>query len=570
MINHPVVLREYQASAVNRGLEALRHKNNTLIIAPTGSGKTICLSALITEFVKSSSKIIKVLVLQHRKEIMWQNMHKFNKVDPSISMSLISQESKDVTGTVVFAMVQTLYKNLNLMEHYDLIVIDEAHHVVAKSYLKIIEAARTINPSVKIYGVTATPLRGDGKRLVEIFNNISYAIDIEELIADGVLVKPKVYALDIGLGTEIEKRMNGNYNLSNLELDILSSEIMQNFSVELHKAFRYWQELAADRKTVVFTPTNKESLHIANVFNQYGIKTAIITHDTPKKEREQILNSFQFGDTQVLLNTSILTEGWDCPIASCIVLFKSSSHKTTYIQMVGRGLRSYPDKQDCILIDFGISTIRHGSLTQNIFKSVRNKEKIGLAEQDNSYYKACPNCKSEIPFAQKVCFICGFEFEGEETKKRLIEEFKLKEIELIRTIEKKCSYLFVPVNDQDVVTVVGLKSWVGIFHNGKKWSVIGNILSTDDQTSLYYSSESKADCFEQAYNFLNHSQNTAEYMKKNKDWLTSYPTEKQIEIIQNRTKGIIDCSALSRYEATCLISYFFNKKTISQCLKYTQ
>lgn len=162
---------------------------------------------------------------------------------------------------------------------------------------------------------------------------------MEDLIASGVLVKPKAYVLDIGLGEEIEKRTNGKYNLSNLELDMLSSEIIQDFSVELDTAFKYWQELAGDRKTVVFTPTNKESVLISHVFNNHGIKTAVVTHDTPRKEREDILNAFQYGDIQVLFNTSILTEGWDCPIASCIVLFKSSSNKATFIQMVGRGLR---------------------------------------------------------------------------------------------------------------------------------------------------------------------------------------------------------------------------------------
>lgn len=552
-----MILREYQATAVNRSLDCLKRLNNTLLVAATGSGKTICLSALISEFVNHSQRAVKVLVLQHRKEIIWQNMQKFNKVDPSIPISLINQESKDNNGAVVFAMIQTLHRNPDLIKHYDLIVIDEAHHVVAESYLQIIRMVREINPEAKIFGVTATPLRGDGKRLVDIFNNVSYAVDIEELIASGVLVKPKAYVLDIGLSAEIEKRTNGKYNLSNLELDMLSSEIIQNFSVELHKAFKYWQELAVDRKTVVFTPTNKESLFISDIFNQYGIKTAVVTHDTPKRERERILNEFQFGDTQVLLNTSILTEGWDCPIASCIVLFKSSSNKSTYIQMVGRGLRSYPDKQDCVLIDFGISTIRHGSLEQNFFKSVKNKD---LTEECSGYYKVCPGCKSEIPSAQKVCFICGFEFEGEEAKKKLIEEFKLKEIELVKNIEEKCSYKFVQVdnNNQNFIAVVDFKSYVGILKKGDYWYVIGNLDSR--YTEVYHISQSKAQGYEMAYKKLRSSANKADIMKKTKEWLNYPPTDKQLALL--KTKKIPE----TRYEVTCHLAYQFNKKYINRLL----
>jgi superfamily II DNA or RNA helicase len=552
-----MILREYQATAVNRSLDCLKRLNNTLLVAATGSGKTICLSALISEFVNHSQRAVKVLVLQHRKEIIWQNMQKFNRVDPSIHISLINQESKDNSGTVVFAMIQTLHRNPDLIQHYDLIVIDEAHHVVAESYLQIIRKIRVINPEAKVFGVTATPLRGDGKRLADVFNNVSYAVDMEDLIASGVLVKPKAYVLDIGLSEEIEKRTNGKYNLSNLEFDTLSSEIIQNFSVELHTAFKYWQELAVDRKTVVFTPTNKDSMLISHVFNEYGIKTAVVTHDTPKRERERILNDFQHGDIQVLFNTSILTEGWDCPIASCIVLFKSSSNKSTYIQMVGRGLRSYPGKQDCVLIDFGVSTMRHGSLEQNFFKSVKAKD---LIEIEETAYKICPGCKSKIPSAQKVCFICGFEFEGEEAKKKLIEEFKLKEIELIKNIEEKCSYKFVDVNENDkhFIAVVDFKSYIGIFKKNDYWYVVGNLDS--GYTEMYSSSKSKAQCYEIAYKKLRSSSNKADIMKKNKEWLNYPPTDKQLALL--KTKKIPQ----TRYEVTCHLAYQFNRKYINRLL----
>lgn len=553
-----MILREYQALAVNRGIESLKQLNNTLLVLPTGGGKTVCLSALISEFIKESSNPVKVLILQHRKEIVWQNMQKFSQINPSISMSLISQESKDNSGIAVFAMIQTLHKNLELICHYDLIVIDEAHHAVAPIFLKVINKVKNINPKVKIYGVTATPLRGDKKTLVNIFNNISYSVDIENLISVGVLVMPKAYVLDIGLGAEIERRTHGQYSLSNLELDNLSSDIIQAGKVDNQKAVRLWKELAGDRKTVVFTPKNIDSILIAPLFEEQGIKTAIVTHDTSPKERERILNNFQFGDTQVLLNTSILTEGWDCPIASCIVLFKSSSYKSTYIQMVGRGLRSYPNKQDCLIIDFGVSTTRHGSLEQNIFKSVRRKEEVNFTGQENNYYKVCPGCGSTIPEGDKICFICGYEFQSEEEKQRVITEFKLKEIEIVKQLEEKMSYKFCEVKKSNYISVVGLKSFVWILNEHDQWYLFSN-LDTDfvEVCGLF---KSKSQAYEEAYKKLRYSSGKESFLKKDRDWLDYPPTDKQLFLIKGKKVPS------TRYEATCRLTYQFNVRNINRLL----
>ena len=569
MRNNIIILRDYQVFAVNRGLEALKNHNNTLLIAPTGAGKTIILSSLISEFIKQSRQQARVLVLQHRKEIIWQNMQKFNTIDLRVSISLINQESKDNSGQVVFGMIQTLHKNLELIGNFSLIAIDEAHHSVAKSYLEIIDAVRVKNPEAKIYGVTATPLRSDKKRLASVFNNISYAITLPELIARGILVKPKQFIIDIGITDKLEHFVKNNTNVSDLQLDQFSSEILRSSTVDINKAFLCWEELAKGRKTVIFTPTIKDSVYISAIFEKNGVKTKIITCDTAKKEREQILNEFQFEDISVLLNTNVLTEGWDCPIASCIVLFKSSSHKSPYIQMVGRGLRAYPGKTDCITIDFGISTRLHGSLEQDVFKSVRNKLPSEVEPILEYEYKKCPECFSEVPTNQKVCFICGFEFENVEEKKMMLEEFRMREVELIRTIEEKCSYAFARIysDKEDVISSVGNQYYIGIFKGKNDWRVIGNVCSENKRTELYHNSISKAECFERSYQLLNSSNNTSDFLMKDKSWLQHCPTDKQIELIQSKTQGNIDCSELTRHEASCMISYLCNKKYINRYLE---
>ena len=169
MINASVVLREYQKLLSIEDWKRCKSMIILLLIAPTSTGKTIILSSLISKFIKQSNQQAKILVLQHRKEIIWQNMQAMSKIDRSVTMSLISQDSKDNAGVVVFAMIQTLYKNIKLITHFDLVVVAEAHHVVAPSFLKIIETVRDINLQAKVYGVIATPLRSDKKRLVEIF-----------------------------------------------------------------------------------------------------------------------------------------------------------------------------------------------------------------------------------------------------------------------------------------------------------------------------------------------------------------------------------------------------------------
>ena len=562
-----MILREYQASAINRSLEALSKYNNTLLVAPTGAGKTVILSSLISEFVKRSEGPLKVLVLQHRKEIINQNLIKFKAIDGSVPVTLITQEHKDDSGVVVFAMIQTLHRNPGLIKHYDLIVIDEAHHAVAHSYMNIIVSIKAINPQVNIFGVTATPLRGDGKRLGNIFDNISFSIEINDLISTGVLVKPRPYVIDIGLREEIEKRTNGNADVSDMEMDFLSSEIIQSSVIDMRKAFDCWYELARNRKTVIFTPKNVDSVYISNIFSENGVACGVVTHDTSKQEREIILNKFKNGNISVIFNTNILTEGWDCPETSCVVLFKTSSYKSTYIQMIGRGLRSHPNKEDCVIIDFGCSTVRHGTLEQSIYKSLEDQRQEESSSTESSqevcYYKNCSRCNAEIPMEQKICFICGFEYGSEEEKQRLIEEFKLKEFNLIQEVIKKSNYLFVPVEDnqQSFLTVVSHRGYIGIFYADEQWRVIGNI-SSDNYTKLYHSSNSKAECFEVAYKILRGSKGKEAFLKKNNEWLNRPPSDKQIACINLHSSKNFDFQSMNRFEATCLLSFLFNKKDI--------
>jgi superfamily II DNA or RNA helicase len=169
-----MILRERQKEFVGKCTSALMARGNTLGVAPTGSGKTIMLSAVVGEILNGSSAK-KACVLAHRDEITAQNLDKFRRVNPCIPVSIVDAEEKSWSGQTIFAMVQTLARenNLAVMPPLDLLVIDEAHHASADTYRRIIQGAKNRNPAVKIYGVTATPNRGDRKSLRDISTNCS-------------------------------------------------------------------------------------------------------------------------------------------------------------------------------------------------------------------------------------------------------------------------------------------------------------------------------------------------------------------------------------------------------------
>ena len=192
-------LRPRQSLFVERSLAALCDHGNTLSIASTGFGKTIALSAVVAKSLEACDA--KACVLAHRDELTAQNRAKFGRVAPDITTSVVDAEAKSWAGRATFAMVPTLSRPANLaaMPALDLLVIDEAHHAVADSYRRIIDHVRGANPACRIFGVTATPNRGDRKGLREIFDNVGDQVRLGELIASGHLVPPRTYVIDVGV-----------------------------------------------------------------------------------------------------------------------------------------------------------------------------------------------------------------------------------------------------------------------------------------------------------------------------------------------------------------------------------
>lgn len=555
-----MLLRSRQQEFVDKCMVALADNDNTLGVAPTGAGKTLMFSKVIGEIHKDNPNL-RACVLAHRDELTAQNEEKFKWVNPAISTSIVDSYVKSWEGQVTFAMVQTLTRenNLEQMPPVDLLVIDEAHHVTAPSYKNVLEYARKVNPKLKILGVTATPERGDKSSLGEVFNNCCDQIKIGELILSGNLVRPVTFAIDMGNVTEklkaLRTRGKGDYSDSEVA-SILDSEPLNS------EVVRHWREKAGERKTVIFCSNVSHATNVTNSFNAAGISTALVTGEMTKEQRAIVFENMTKGMIQVIVNVAVLTEGWDYPPISCVVLLRQSSFKSTMIQMIGRGLRTidpsiYPDiiKKDCVVLDFGISTMLHGSLDQMI--NLRSK---------NKGFKICPLCKKKIPKEAEECPLCNSNLVEQEqvedkkqTAKSVLSNFEMAEIDLLGAV----NFHFTEFED-DTLLASGFNSWAYVHKKGDIWVAAGGrqektyTLSSwvdneplpDIPTRIIYQG-GKLEAIASANDFLSlyEKQETA---MKTASWRNEKPTEKQLNLIPRdyRTNN-----SLTRGDASAIITY---------------
>ena len=545
-----MILREYQEVAVNDASDALDKHGNTLVVAPTGAGKTIMLSALVGKRHKSSQN---VLVLQHRDELVSQNSTKFHLVNPSLKTSEVNAAQKDWSGDAVFAMVQTLCRENNLakMPKLDLIVVDEAHHTIADTYQRIINAAKEANEGVQIVGFTATPNRGDKKGLRDIFTNCSHQIEISTLIREGFLVPPKTYVIDVGVRTELSQ-----VRKTISDFDMAQVERIMNRRAINKRVVEEWYDKAGDRQTIVFCSTVQHAEDLCEEFVAYGIDAATVTGDTPKDEREQILHDLSTGYVQVVVNVAVLTEGFDAPPMSCIVLTRPCSYKATMVQMIGRGLRTvdqeeYPGviKSDCIVMDFGTSVLTHGSLDDAV--NLDGQEKTGDGEAP---MKVCSNCGGEMPLNARECPMCGHEMERPEPD--ILEDFVLTEVDLTERSPFR---------------------WVDLFGNGaclsasgfNGFALIANVdglciavVKKKEGKTRVISIGTKRQVTAAADDFMRQNE-TGDSAKKTKRWLNDAVSLKQRELLGKYGIVIspIDFS-WTKYRAACMLNYVWNKAFI--------
>ena len=336
-----IKLFDYQEDMKERIEKALRLHRSVMAQMPTGTGKTYLLTAVIDSFV-SNNPMEKVWIVAHRRELVSQiddTVRKFHSYSASNTSSLLS--------SVKAMSIQWL------MRHYDeieeepgMIVIDEAHHALAKTYKEMWERF----PKAKFLGLTATPCRLNGKGFTDLFDVLVQSWGVPEFISKGRLatydfVSIKSDGVTQRLIDSLQKRgADGDYQ--NKEMDMLL-----NKKSSIERLYRSLEEYGKDRKGIVYAINISHAQKITKLYQEHGIKAIAIDSKTPATERQQDVEAFKKGDIQVLVNVDIFSEGFDCPDVEFVQLARPTLSLAKYLQMVGRGLRVAKGKKNCVIID---------------------------------------------------------------------------------------------------------------------------------------------------------------------------------------------------------------------------
>lgn len=418
-----VVLREWQDAALAR-LDAAQGRGVTraLGVAATGLGKTV----LFVEVARRRGG--RTLILAHRDELIEQAAAKVEAMMPGVQVGRVKGKANEVRADVVVASVQTLSRADRLAQvpscrwdprdgsalfatygqPFDLVVVDEAHHAAADSYRRILTHLGAGSPGCPlhgtdhnherratptevdagcelgiafdpcpggpgpfVFGVTATPDRGDGAGLDDLFDEVVFSYDMLWGIRSGYLSDVRGMAVKVaGFHTEDLRTSKGDYDQGQAGALLAEAGAAQ---IVAHA----WTQRAAGRRTLVFTPTVAFAEEVAAEFVGLGVRAGTVTGAMPVTERRDVLAAFARGDLQVLANCAVLTEGYDEPRVDCVVVARPTKSRSLYVQMIGRGTRLHPDKTDCLVLDLVGGASQHELVTISSL--------FGLGKVDDSH-----------------------------------------------------------------------------------------------------------------------------------------------------------------------------------------
>ena len=394
-----MILRQYQLDVVAKILACVARL--ILLVAPTGSGKTVIAAEIIRAYQAQGKRVVFVA---HRREIVHQTRDHLAEfgIDAGI---ILADHPTDPDALVQVCSIQTLHarciRGRQEIPAADLLIIDEAHHARAGTYRLLIEKY----PNAKIIGLTATPCRGDGRGLGNVFEVMLECPQVQDLIDQGHLVATKVFAPSTPDLTGVKTRM-GDYVESQLAERVNTAELVGDIVSE-------WHRLAERRKTVIFASGVAHSRHLEDEFRKSGVRVTHLDGTTDKRERDEILRRLDRGEIEVVCNAMVLVEGWDMPCVSCCVLARPTKSLGLFRQMVGRVLRPAPGKADALVLDHSGATIRHGFVEHPVVWPLHEDQRaevpVHAARQSGppaSRLVTCTEC-SAVRIAGKPCPVCG-------------------------------------------------------------------------------------------------------------------------------------------------------------------
>jgi DNA repair protein RadD len=406
-------LRPYQSEAVTAVYDHLRRRDDhPCVVIPTAGGKTPVMASICRDAVQQWNG--RVLILAHVKELLEQAVEKLHAMAPDLWMRIgvysAGLRSRDTEHPIIVAGIQSVYKRAAELDAFDLILLDEAHMLPPDGegmYRTFLADAQTVNPRVRLIGLTATPYRMTTGMICgpeNLLNHVCYEVGVRELIVQGYLCPLKTKAGRRKVDTSGLHLRGGEYIAGEVE------SLMDDDSL-VRSACREIVDYTQDRHSVlIFASGVNHAQHVQRVLGEIGHECGFVCGETLPFERAETLRRFRDGQLKYLVNVNVLTTGFDAPNIDCVALLRPTNSPGLYYQMVGRGFRLHPSKDNCLVLDFGGNILRHGPVDALQVKDRAN----GGGEAPA---KECPQCQAVIHAAYAVCPECGYEFPAREREK---------------------------------------------------------------------------------------------------------------------------------------------------------
>jgi DNA repair protein RadD len=407
-----IALRPYQEAALAAVYDHLAQRDdNPCVVIPTGGGKGVLVGRLCADVVDRWNG--RILVLTHVKELVDQNATQAGRFLNPLLVGVHSAglKRRDIDHPVIVAGIQSVYQKACDLGRFDVILIDEAHLIPPDGegmYQTFLADARALNPHLRVVGLTATPFRLKDGSICEpgnILNTVCYEVGVKELIRDGFLSPLVSKAGKAKADTAGLHVRGGEFIADEVEHLMDADDLVASACVEIAEHTR-------DRRAcLVFAAGIQHAEHVAaSLATATGAEVACIFGNTPDADRDRIIARFKKGELRYLVNVAVLTTGFDAPQVDCVALLRPTLSPGLYYQMVGRGFRLAPGKQDCLVLDFGGNVLRHGPVD-----ALKIKE-TGAGEGE-APAKECPQCQAVIAAGFATCPQCGFVFPPPEKDK---------------------------------------------------------------------------------------------------------------------------------------------------------
>lgn len=401
-----IQLRPYQSEAIDATLKYFAEEDgNPLIVLPTGTGKSVVIAEFCRRILRQWPDT-KILVVTHVRELIRQNHEELKALWPEAPAGINSAglKKREYDPPIVFCGIQSVYNKASRFTKVDLVLVDEAHLIPRKTntmYQKFLNNLKLMNPHVRVVGLTATPYRLDSGLLHSgkdaLFDAVSYEAGLKEMVKGGYLTKLVSKQPKTKLDVRNVSIRGGEFVAGELQRAVDRKDVNEAAVQEI-------LSYGADRQSwLIFCSGVSHATHIAELITKHGISCATIFGETPAAERDQIVADFKARKIRAIASMGVLTTGFNAPAVDLLALLRPTQSTGLYIQIMGRGMRNAPGKENCLVLDFAGNIARHGPVDRVNPKKPRKTDGEGVAP-----VKECPECSSIVFAGSSECPDCGY------------------------------------------------------------------------------------------------------------------------------------------------------------------